>query len=86
MQANREASTSIQLYRKNNLSDLVFKMMTYYIHNTLLTELVKKEVTTNVEFMKRYYSTKLCDTTVLKRIHIFDHGVVREIMEEEGIN
>ena len=60
----------IQLYRKEHLSDLDYKMMTEYIHNTLITELVKKEAKANVEFMKRYNITRIYDTTVLKCMHV----------------
>ena len=48
---------SIQLYGKENLSDIDWKMMTEYIHNKLIPELVKKEAATKVEFLKRYNPT-----------------------------
>ena len=60
----------IQSYGKWYLSNVDWKMMTEYIHNTLIPELVKKEATTKVEFMKRYNLTKNCDTTVLKWMHV----------------
>ena len=45
-------------------------MITEYIHNKLVPELVKKEVTTKVESLKRCDLTELCDTTVLKWMHV----------------
>ena len=45
-------------------------MMTGYIHNTPITELVKKETKTKVEFLKRYNLTEICDTKVLKCMHV----------------
>ena len=43
---------SIQLYGKEHLADLDCKTMTECIHNTLIPELVKKEATTKVEYLK----------------------------------
>ena len=61
---------SIQSYVKEHLADLDCKMMTECIHNTLIPELVKKEATTKVEYLKQYNLTKNCDTTVLKLMHV----------------
>ena len=44
--------------------------MTEYINNTLIPELVKKEATTKIGFLKWYNLTKICDTTVLKWMHV----------------
>ena len=70
LQANREAAMIIQSYGKDCLADLDCKMKTEYIHNTLIPELEKKETTTNVEFLKRYNLTKICDNAVLKWMHV----------------
>ena len=56
----------VQSYGKEHLVNLHSKIMTEYIHITLIPELVKKEATTKVEFLKQYNLTKFCDTTALK--------------------
>ena len=70
LQENIQAAMSIQSYGKEILADIYWKMMTEYIHNALISELVKKKATTKVEFMKQYNLTKFCDTTALKWMHV----------------
>ena len=48
---------SIQEYGKYHLDDLYWKMMMEYIHDTLITELVNKEETEKVGFLKWYNIT-----------------------------
>ena len=48
LQGNREESMIIQSYGKETLANLYCKMMIEYIHNTLIPDLVKKEVTMKV--------------------------------------
>ena len=57
LQANIEAVMSIQEYGKYHLDDLYWKMMMEYIHDTLITELVNKEETEKVGFLKWYNIT-----------------------------
>ena len=72
LQANRESEMIIQSYGKEHLADKYCKMMTGYIHNALIPELVKKEATTKVGFLKRYNLTKNCDAVVLKWMHVLE--------------
>ena len=69
-QAHIEAEIIVQSYGTDHLYDLNCKIITEYIHNTLITELVNKEATTKMKFLKRYNLTKICDATVLKCMHL----------------
>ena len=79
-QENIEPEKSIQSYGNENLSDLDCKMMTEYIHSTVIPELTKKEVPSEVEFLKRYNLTEICDSTVLKLMHVlvFLYGIYKK--------